>query len=218
MSEDGTPSDPETWWDQRHDLSVSTTTTADIDARADGPAELVLLADITAETVLAAFDTVRDRCKGFDCLATPPLEYLHVTVKVFDRDTHPAPPTPSFRSSLDSALEPVAPCTIGFPRLNLFPSVVYAEVSDDDWFGHVNDRVCRLPAVTVMDRDEGFIPHVTLGQFTQREGYSAVVGALETRRDIDVPSVTVDTLQLVAVDHSQGRYPPFEVVDTYYLD
>ena len=69
-----------------------------------------------------------------------------------------------------------------------------------------------------MERDrDGFIPHLTLGHFTQRDGYEQLLQYLETHRSLNVPAMTVDELELVALDYSDGRFPPYETLETYTL-
>ena len=214
-------SDPTEFWERRRDLPVEPTTDADVTRRDDG--HLVLLFELPAETS-ERFDPTLDRLSAFDCLAVAPPRYLHVTVTaVGDVSDDPdgagefAPEgVDALADDVGTVLAGAEPFEVRFPRLNLFPTVVYAEVDDDGRFVALNDRVCALDAVPVQGRDRQFVPHAALGQFRD-DDVSALVDALERDRTLDVPSVSVDTLALVRVDFAE-RFPAFEPLRRYVLD
>lgn len=227
MSDDAMASDETEFWERRRDLTLAPTTEADVERRAVGRTRhLVLLAHLTDEDIVARFAPILERLGEFDCFAPEPARNLHVTVKVLgnvveepddvyefsDRDER------RLAASLRSALDSAEAFTVDFPRFNLFPGVVYAEVADDGRFAGVNRLVCELADVPVRERDEaGFVPHLTLGHFTQRDGYERLLRYLEENRSLDVPSVAIDELELVALDFSDGRFPPYETVAAYDL-
>ncbi|MWG35991.1 2'-5' RNA ligase family protein [Halomarina oriensis] len=215
-------SDPAAFWERRHDLSVDPTTDEDVARRSDA-GHLVLLFDVPRR-VSEQFIPTLDRLSSFDCLAVAPPRYLHVTVTavgtVVDGPDGPGDVAPGALQTLaddvGTALRGVDPFTVEFPRLNLFPTVVYSELADEGRFAELNDRVCSLDAVPTHDRDRQFVPHAALGTFRD-EDVGAVVTDLERDRTLDVSSVTVDELTLVSVDHRE-RYPRFECVRRYALD
>lgn len=227
MSDDAMASDETEFWERRRDLTVEPTTAADVERRAVGRTRhLVLLARFTDEAVVAGVDPVLERLGEFDCFASQPARNLHVTVKVLGNVVEEPDGDHEFSAgderrlvaSLRSALDSAGAFTVEIPRLDLFPDVVYAEVADDDRFADLNRRVCTLDGVPARERDgEGFVPHLTLGHFTRREGYDRILGYLEQNRSLDLPSVAVDELELVALDFSEGRFPPYETVATYDL-
>ena len=214
-------SDPSEFWERRRDLPVEPTTDADV-ARLDG-GHLVLLFDLPRD-VSDRFVPTLDRLSEVDCLAVAPPRYLHVTVTAVGHVTGDSDGAGEFApEDLDALADDVGAALAGaerfavrFHRLNLFPTVVYAEVDDDGRFAALNDRVCALDAVPVHDRDRQFVPHAALAQF-RTDDASALVDALERDRALDVPAVTVDSLELVRVDFAE-RFPAFEVVRRYDLD
>jgi 2'-5' RNA ligase len=233
--------DPEAFWERRHDLSVRPTTDADVAAR-EGGDRLVALFDLPTPTG-DRFDPTLDRLREFDALAVVPRRYLHVTVtevgRVVDDPDGPGEVAPGgvadLADAVGRALAGAERFEVRFPRLGLFPTVVYAAVDDGGRFGALNDRVRSLDAVPVAPRDESFVPHATVAQFRE-ERVEAVVAALERDRrlgesgpggsragdrgesaDDGVPSVAVDAVDLVRVDPTE-RFPRFERVRRYPLD
>jgi 2'-5' RNA ligase len=226
MADDGLASDPATFWKQRHELSPSPITEEDVRQRAVGRGRhLVLLAHITDDAVLSRIAPALNRLDEFGCFAAAPTRYLHVTVKVLgdvvenpqdEAEFAPEEET-ELVEKLGSALDGAAPFTVEVPRLNLFPDVVYAEVADEGRFAALNHRVCSIDGVPVRERDRDFIPHLTLGHFTRRNGYERLCQYLERNRSLDLPPIPVSDLELVALDFSDGRFPPYETVRTYDL-
>jgi 2'-5' RNA ligase len=227
MADDGLATDPAAFWNRRHDLSIAPITDEDVRQRAVGRGRhLVLLARVTDDAVLSRIEPILNRLDGFDCFAAQPTRNLHITVKVLGNVVENPQSEVEFApreetelvEKLGSALDGAAPFTVEVPRLNLFPDVVYAEVADDGRFATLNHRVCSITGVPVRERDRtGFVPHLTLGHFTRREGYERLLQYLEENRSLDLPPVPVSDLELVALDFSDERFPPYETVRTYSL-
>lgn len=206
MSDD-LATDPGEYWAARRDLTPAPVSLHDESGR-----HLVFLARIPD-----LFADARRGLADFDCLAVAPPEYLHVTVTPVGTLGDGVSPEVEDRIRRDArdAFSDVDAFDVRFARLNLFPTVVYAEVDADGGFAALNDRACRIPDVPVHDRDRSFVPHATLAQFTGDDDYDALVEYLEANRALDV-STTVDAVQLVALDHGE-RFPAFETVETYEL-
>jgi 2'-5' RNA ligase len=220
MSEDFTAEDPSNFWNKRHELSPHPIQKADVQDRESGR-HLVFLVDIT-DGVMSQLESETTALDEFNCLDAWPLEYLHITVKVIgtigtqESDLVPADEQ-RFIDAGHSVFDDVSPFTVTFPKLNLFPSVVYAEVADDSRFTALNNRVCDISEMPVYDRDgDGFIPHMALARFTQKEGYKSVVTYLERARYLETDPVEISTIQLCAFDYNKW-YPSFEVIETYDL-
>lgn len=226
MSDD-VATDQSEFWDRRRDLTVSPTTEEDVRQRAIGRARhLVLLAHITDQTVLSCFERILERLDTFDCFTSAPTRDLHITAKVFgnvvdtpkEKNEFSTEDEQQLAESLDATLGSATPFAVNFPRLNLFPTVVYAEVDDDDQFGTLNRRVCNIDNVPVWGRDrDGFIPHLSLGHFIQQDGYKQLLQYLGDNRSLDIPSTAIEELKFVALDLSKGRFPPYETIETYSL-
>jgi 2'-5' RNA ligase len=207
------------YWDERRDMTVELTTESDVAAR-DVDRHLVFLADVADEDVLAALRPTLDALRGFDCLAVVPERYLHVTVTLAgnvgpDRRLSAADEQRIAAAGRD-AFADVSGFEASFPRLNLFPTVVFADVADGGSFAALNDRACGIDGVEVHGRDEGFVPHLTLAQFCETTDYDDLVSWLEANRSLDVPSVRVEAIELVAVELDE-RFPDFETVARYPL-
>ncbi|WP_049899787.1 2'-5' RNA ligase family protein [Halococcus agarilyticus] len=218
--------DPAEFWERRYDLTPRTTTTADIENRAtNGGRHLVLVADVTDETVVSQFEPALTALERFDCIAAVPPSYLHVTVKVVGNVVENPQSDAAFTEENEdqiiedtrSAFDGFEPFTVAFPRYNLFPGVVYAEVDDDGRFAELNRRVCDVPDVETWDRDgEGFVPHATLGQFIDTDGYGRLLDYLETNRAVRAGPLDVSAIELVAIDLAE-RFPAFETVERFDL-
>jgi 2'-5' RNA ligase len=222
-------SDAEEFWDRRHAVVPSP---AGGVAPGDGR-RLVLLADVDDAAVVSHYERLRARLEEFACLRPVPPESLHVTVKVLDRGAvrsssdggvPPAAGEASRRgrggvdATLAEALASVEPFEVAFPRFNLFPDVVYAEVDDGGRLEELNRTVCRLPGTTTLDRDrENYVPHLTLGYLAGSDDYHDLVDFLERNRELSFPTLLVDRLRLVACGATIDGRPTYRTLHTYDL-
>lgn len=220
-----TATDPAEFWERRRNLTPQPTTESNIEERAkNGGRHLVLLADIIDKAVLSAFDAELSALNRFDCLEPVPLRYLHVTVKVVGNVVENADAVglsdeqeTRIIEDVSAAVSGVEPFSVEFPRFNLFPSTVYAEVADDGRLAELNCRACDVPEIEVHDRDrDGFIPHATLGQFVADEDYDQMLDYLEANRSIDAGPAEIGAIELVALDLAE-RYPTFETIERFEL-
>jgi 2'-5' RNA ligase len=220
MSDDFIAEDPSEFWEKRHELSPHPIRKSAVQNRESGR-HLVFLVDITDE-IPSQFEPMTVALEEFDCLNAWPLEYRHITVKVVGTigtsESELAPADEQrFIDAGHSVFNEINSFTVTFPRLNLFPSVVYAEVAGDGLFAALNSRVCDIPGMPVYDRDgDGFIPHMSLARFTQEEGYESVIAFLERSRHLETDPVEISTIQLCALDPTEW-YPSFETIETFNL-
>lgn len=200
-------------------MDLETTTAEDV-AKRDVSRHLVLLARVD-DAVAEAFRTTLDALDAFDGLAVPPERYLHVTVtlvgNVGPERRLSAADESRIVEDLHEALDGVEPFEASFPKFDLFPSVVFATLEDGGAFAELNERACGVDGIEVHDRDDGYHPHLTLAQFRSQEGYDDVIGWLDEHRELDVPSMHVGEIELVAVD-LDDRFPKFETVERYTLE
>jgi len=195
------------FWNRRRDLTPEPVTPADESAR-----HLVFLADVGG--------ALTESCTGldqFDCLTVAPPDYHHVTVTVVGNvgDSISESAEERIRDAARDAFVDIDAFDVSFPRYNLFPTVVYAEVDDSGAFAALNDRACAIDDVPVHDRDDAFVPHATLAQFTEDSDYDELLDVLEANRSLEARA-TIDEVELVAVDPSV-RFPDFETVERYSL-
>lgn len=220
MTDDFIAEDTSEFWKKRHDLSPNPIRKSAVQDRESGR-HLVFLVDVTDE-ILSQFEPMTVALEEFDCLDVWPLEYLHITVKVVGTIGTPESELVSadeqrFIDAGHSVFDDINSFTVRFPKLNLFPSVVYAEVADNSRFALLNDRICDISEMPVYDRDRhGFIPHMTLARFTQEEGYESVVEYLERSRHLEIDPIEISTIQLCALDPTEW-YPSFETIETFNL-
>lgn len=198
---------PADFWERRRDLTPEPVTPADASAR-----HLVFLASVG--DALAEARTGLDQ---FDCLAVAPPAYHHVTVTVVGNvgEAVTRAGEDRLREAARDAFDGVEAFDVSFSRYNLFPTVVYAEVDDGDAFAELNERACALDGVSVHDRDDAFVPHATLAQFTGDSDYDELLDFLEEDRTLDL-TARIEEVELVAVDPSE-RFPEFDTVESYSL-
>lgn len=210
--------DPSECWDMRHELPLAPVTRANVRDRESGR-HLVFIADIP-ERVLSQFESAMAPLEEFVSLDVFPLSYLHITTKVVGTLGKGLPADEEQRIAEighEVFNEDSEPFSVTFPKLNLFPTVVYAEVEDDGRFARINDRFCES-GLPVYDRDgDGFIPHGALARFTQAENHEHVIDYLERNRTLSIGPVEITEIRLIAVDPTEW-YPSFETVETYPPD
>ena len=220
MHDDEMASDETEFWERRHEMSPS----ADDEPPTDGY-RLALLVDVANPTVLSAGGRLSASLDQFECFDSSPPAAFHLTVKLFDvsvspstvETAHSRPAVRRVDAAVSSVTSEYEPFTVRFPRLNLFPDVVYGEVDDNDQITDLNNRICQKPHVTTLDRDgDNFIPHLTLGYFQNDVNCQEFIEFIESNRELDLPAFTVDTLSLVAYDVG-GRPPAYNKLETYRL-
>lgn len=204
MHDDSMASHPDEYWELRRELTPS----PNPPAIADGDQRLALMIDLADSPVASAYRRLRARLSEFACLEPTPADELHLTVKLFDH----APTAGGQKGSSSVSAAQIADAVtevvdgreafeVGFPRLNLFPDTVYAEVDDGGTLTELNRALCQRPWATATDRDgKQFIPHLTLGYFAGAEEYDGLITFLEEHRDPELPTATVDELAVVAYD------------------
>lgn len=220
MHDDGMASDVDEYWDRRREIVPS----PERPTVADGDRRLALLANVADDKLADRFDRLSTRLDEFSCLRPTPADELHLTAKVFDRrvrDVETADGVPSV-GAVDTlvrdVLEDVAPFDVAFPRLNLFPDAVYAEVEDDGVLSAVNETLCASSETLTVDRDaEQFLPHLTLGYFTGDEEYHQLVDFLEANRELSFPATTVTEFHLVEYDVTAEWPSATSTLRTYSL-
>jgi len=213
-------STPTEYWERRREISPS----PERPVVADGDRQLALVVELGDAGVHAAYERLQDRLGRFDCLRATPAGELHLTVKLFDHalDALDGDAAPVRVDDIDTAVTELLAdrerFEVGFPRLNLFPDTVYAEVEADGMLSALNRALCDPAWAATSDRDrEQFIPHLTLGYLTADEGFDRLVDYLERHRDPAFPTATVSELSLVAADGSSGWRSASTTLRTYSL-
>jgi 2'-5' RNA ligase len=221
MHDDRMASDPDEYWERRREITPS----PNPPVVADGDQRLALLVDLAESEVSSEYRRLHARLSEFRCLKLTPPDELHLTVKLFDHAPTVATEGDSSPVSAAQIADSVAeivddrePFTIEFPRLNLFPDTVYAEVDASGALTDLNRAVCDQPWTTASDRDcRQFIPHLTLGYFNGAEEYDRLITFLENHRDPQLPAMTVEEIAIVAYDLTSNWGSAATTLQTYSL-
>ncbi|WP_299262578.1 2'-5' RNA ligase family protein [Halorientalis sp.] len=218
MHDEDMASEASEFWARRREFDSS----PGGDGSGDVGRQLVLLADVVDDAVRPAHDRIAGELDDFDCLTPSPFETLHLTIKLFNVPAEATdvddPAVNRIGEAISGVVEDTSPFEVTFTRFNLFPDVVYAEVDAAGRLDAMNRRLCAQPEIAELDRDaEGFIPHLTLGYFTNSTDYHALVTSLETDREVPLPGLTVDELALVAYEVGSGWPSTYDRLETYEL-
>jgi 2''-5'' RNA ligase len=209
-------SDPSEYWARRRTLSPSPVQ----QAVADGDRRLSVLADVSGSAVRTQSLSLLEQLDEFSCLRATPPDDLHLTAKLFNAGRSPTGriDTDHVRELISRIAADTTPFEVDFPRLNLFPDTVYAEADGDGALTRLNRLFCQADNTTDTDRDcEAFIPHLTLGYFTDDSDYHELIDYMELNRDPGLPTLTVDELALVSFDTTNDRHTVAETIATYTL-
>jgi 2'-5' RNA ligase len=221
MHDDRMASHPDEYWEMRRELTPSPSPPV----VADGDQRLALLVDLADSQVASGYGRLRAQLAEFQCLKPTPPDELHLTVKLFDhapvagtRDGSSPVSAAQIIDAVTEIIDDYEPFDIDFPRLNLFPDTVYAEVDDGGELAAFNEALCQRPWTTTSDRDgEQFIPHLTLGYFTGATEYEQLVRFLESHRDPQLPTMTVEEVAIVAYDLTSNWGSAATTLQTYSL-
>jgi 2'-5' RNA ligase len=209
------------YWEQRHEIVPSPAA-----SDADSQRRLVLLVTVDDPGVLSAYSEIRNRLERFECFYPTPPDELHITIKTFENRFEPASTAADIadatvqraRSAIADSIADWRPFETTFPRINLFPDVVYAEAESGGMLTELNRALCRLPQTTRLARDDGsYIPHLTLGYFAGSDEYHDLVEFLEENRTLSFPTLSVDELALAICEVTDGHPPTYEILDSYDL-
>lgn len=213
-------------WENRYSLSPDVIDREALDQWAgDRERFLTFSVDITHPTVHNALDQVRSVLANHDCATVAPPEYYHITVKqvgcIRDPPIRESDITPSTASNLQreahETLSELEPFEVSFPRLNLFDRVIFCEVQAGEPLFDVHRRLCNLPDVPQGQYErENYVPHVTLSHFQSHDGIGNLIADLEPLRDIEIPSVTVESISLQEL-HPARLYPSRETIEEFEL-
>lgn len=208
------------FWERRREISPSGGTHASFDGY-----RLGLLAEITSSDIRAAGENLCTELDVFGCFESSSPSAFHLTVKLFNIQVDSSVSQVADSSNATRRIGEIVadlttvfdPFSVQFPRINLFPDVVYGEVNDRGQLADLNEQLCEADTIEPLERDrDGFIPHLTLGYFVNDTGYTALIDFLEANRTLQFPSAEVDELSLVAYDASE-RPPRFNRLNTYSL-
>ncbi|ERG92178.1 MAG: 2''-5'' RNA ligase [Haloquadratum walsbyi J07HQW1] len=202
------------FWARRRDITPPT-------HNSNGKKRLVLLADVSDALACSAYERVVGTLNEFSCFDPVPREVLHLTVKLFDDPVESVTVNNSPNERIDEIISQeirrTDPFEIELTQFNIFPDVVYGEIDDGGKLADINRRLCTYAETTTLDRDgEEFIPHLTFGYLNDMTEYDELISYLESNRELDLPTLTIDELTLVI--REVGKHPPVSThLKTYEL-
>lgn len=207
------------YWEQREELEAVPEDRSAREAWADGRDRYVTVCWSLEGEIADELAAVADRLDECDCLRGVPARYLHVTVKELGFVV----PDPVEANELSAAdlerienrtaeiASDVDPFEVRFPRLDLFPTVVFAAVDDGGRFERIHRRLRSIDGVPTYRYDGiDYAPHVTLAKFVDAD-LDPAIERLEGDRELAIGPATVDALDLIAVDPTAFA-PRFETV------
>lgn len=214
------------FWNQRHELEPVVTDAEAQESWADGRKRyLTFLVDICSHTVVEDLGNVASSLAEFESIRPVPPEYLHITVKQVGFTTEDAEEedevSPAkvemIASQASEVFSKVEPFTTRFPRLNLYPSVVFCEAHAEGQLETLHRELMKLSGVPEHQHDgDSYEPHVTISQFKATSDYQDVLKWLQNNRDVSTGTVQVDTIDLVEVNPNHF-FPEFRLVERYSL-
>jgi 2'-5' RNA ligase len=103
--------------------------------------------------------------------------------------------------------------------MNHFRSNIVAEAHDGGEIREMNRRFMGLEGVQAMNYDyPSFLPHMSLCQFKGTEEHERLVKYLEEKRDTELGSFRVESVDLVkAILPAKERYPVLETIHMFRL-
>lgn len=213
-------------WENRYSFSPDVLDREALDQWAgDRERYLTFSIDVTQPSVHDALEAVRTVLANHDCTTVAPPEYYHITVKQVgcireppERETDVTPSTMSkLRRAARETLSKVESFEVSLPRLNLFDRVIFCEVAECGPLNELHSRLCDLPDVPQWEYErEDYVPHVTLSHFQSCEGLEGLFADLEPLRDVEIPSVRVDSVLLQEM-HPAELYPSRKTVEEFEL-
>ena len=156
------------------------------------------------------------RLEKAGCLAPFPPDYWHATVvpPTFLTKGRPSPPNIYGEAFVEQALSKAKEAVRGYPAfqvtvegVNAFRDVVVAIPYDGGHFSKLNRRLrAALPELPAryLDGHEP-IPHISLAQYTRREGLDGLIAALGELRAHAVGSFTVSGIEMLVLPIEDGR-------------
>ena len=177
----------------------------------------------------SAADTLAELAEsvgGFDCVRPASKESLHIAVKDLGFVVDEAAATDEIDpDSADAIADAAADIfareqrfEVTFPRLNVLPNSVFAEVDSDGRFERLHRELLALPGAPTLPGDgDAYTPHATLGEFRSTSDFQYFVEWLEEHRDVDADPFEVEAFSLVEVDPTLP-FPPFDTLRSYELE
>ncbi|MDA3884700.1 MAG: hypothetical protein PF638_03810 [Candidatus Delongbacteria bacterium] len=208
------------FWENRNELEpfIAKRRAWDFDSFARDKRQIGLIYQIKDQSVIDNLLELNEILSEFDCYNPFPKEHFHVTLKILGTiSNEKESPNDYSISNIDDLLFNLKTKISWFYKfqakiklINLFPSVLFAEVFDNGKFLELNKIICETnDIVTFPERDlENYIPHIALGNF-KNNNIKDFVDKVSELRNLDFGMIEVNSINLVKVDLT-APVPEFE--------
>jgi len=214
-------------WSNRYSVQPDTTTFKPFKGWDNkSKKHLVFLFRITSPTIASRIEEVQGALSESKAFIPFPRDYFHMTFKVwgFLNDGKETTDDISHRelkeaiAALPGKLSSFGSFEISLKRINLFPSVVFVEVSDGGKCTEINRALIGLPGVSARWSDNpNYLPHISIGTFKKGKKIDDLVKIVESQRDTHISTIIVDNVELVIAHWDKTEFPVFEVLKSVEL-
>ena len=189
---------------------------------------LTFLIRITDTNIIDSIKGIQTEIKNYRCVETFPANYLHITVKELDAflvskkqlpDEYSNEELSKLIKDAEEILNSFKKFDITIENLNNFKSTVCIQVHDGGVISDINGAFLQIPGVRKLRNDyPKFLPHLSIAQYKNFEGYEPLISYLEQNRYTSVGSLKVDAISFVVAKLPvKGRYPKLKVIKNFEL-
>ncbi|MFH0816690.1 MAG: 2'-5' RNA ligase family protein [Methanobacteriota archaeon] len=210
----------EEFWSVRRSLQPNTRTFRPFRGWEQGAGKhLVFLFRVNSSEISSDIAEVQADLSRDEAFVPFPPDYLHITVKAwgFLEDNKVASEDiiheelecviPQFQAKLSTSKV----FDVKLERVNVFPSVVFAEVHDDVRFAELNKKLLEIPRIEAKWSDHpNYIPHIAIGTFKEGVAVQPLIKRLEGHRNRSFGTITVENIELVIAHWRDTKFPVFE--------
>ncbi len=213
-------------WEMRIQAPIVTESWANSDWARGRTDYITFLVRVEAPEIIAGAQKVQEGLRAFNCADPFPAEYLHLTVKetgcflVDEKENDDEITREEINRLVESATEAlggVEGFNVDIRNLNHFRANIVAEGHDGGEIREMNRRLMGLEGVQAMNYDyPSFLPHMSLCQFKGTEDHERLVGYLEEKRDTELGTFRVESVELVkAILPVKNRYPVLKALHSF---
>jgi 2'-5' RNA ligase len=214
-------------WNNRHSLQPNTTTFKPFKGWDNkSKKHLVFLFRISSSTVASRIEVVQSALSESKAFIPFPRDYFHMTFKVWgflnnDKETPDDISSKELKeviSAMPAKLSSFKRFEISLKRINLFPSVLFIELSNGGKCADINRALVGIPSVNSRWSDyPNYVPHISIGTFKKGRKIIDLVKLVESQRDCQIGNVIVDKVELVIAHWHKTEFPVFEPLTSVEL-
>ena len=187
---------------------------------------LAFLVRIKDESLIEKIIKIQDRLSTIPCIAPIPKDRFHITVKRCGflaesaryEDDISVNDLQRIISQAKAILQTFSNFHVILSKLNIFPGVIFIEVHDEGKIGELNNRLQAIPEIVKEEFDyPNFLPHISITQFQNRQGFNRLISCLEKMRDVEFGIATISSIELILAHYGE-EYPRIETLHTFELE